>query len=248
MNQLNQPLNPINATQAATTVSPKYKFVSTENLLQAFIDQGFNLVSSSVSYARSPKHKGYQKHSLTLTRPEWRMFNNDRVQLSVVNSHDGRGSFRLVLGYYRQVCSNGLMASQAQFEIRINHMGDVFNKIKEAISKLLILADQLVDNVCLMKNRILSPREIEGLEIRAVSLRTKKEVDRVWAAPRRIGDHSNDLWTVFNRLQEGLIRGGVEYQDQAGVVKKLRKISSINTTIDLNQKLWEITGEYLQAA
>lgn len=249
MNQFNQPQNPINAIQAAPITSSKYKFIRSEAMLYAFINQGFNLISSSIAYTRVPERKGYQRHCLTFTRPEWCFFDKDRIQLTIVNSHDGKGSFRLILGYYRQVCANGLMASRVKFEIRITHMGDINEKIKEAIGKLLILANQLASKVDLMKGRILTSREIEDLENRAVFLRTKKEVDRVWSVPiRREGDGSSDLWTVFNRLQEGLIRGGIEYQGFTGELKTLRKISSIKSTVDVNQKLWEIAETYLQAA
>jgi hypothetical protein len=53
---------------------------------------------------------------------------------------------------------------------------------------------------------------------------------------RRSADQGNDLWRVFNRAQENVIRGGVR-----PAAKRLRGITSVNTDLDLNQKLWEYT-------
>ncbi len=57
---------------------------------------------------------------------------------------------------------------------------------------------------------------------------------------RRSADLSNDLWTVYNRVQESLIRGGLRYVDKDGDFKTLRKISSIDSVSKVNKELWNL--------
>jgi hypothetical protein len=68
------------------------------------------------------------------------------------------------------------------------------------------------------------------------------------------------LYTVFNRVQESLIRGGIKYENKVevkndeGQVVELktrqrtsRPIKSINQKMDINKKLWDLTDELLAA-
>ena len=56
-------------------------------------------------------------------------------------------------------------------------------------------------------------------------------------AARRSQDQSNNMWTVFNRAQESLIRGGVRVGPNN---RKARAVGSINTSLEINTKLWEL--------
>lgn len=60
----------------------------------------------------------------------------------------------------------------------------------------------------------------------------------------RSADLSNDLWTVYNRAQESLIRGGLRYVDKDGDFKTLRKVSSIDTVSKINKELWNLAKSF----
>ena len=69
---------------------------------------------------------------------------------------------------------------------------------------------------------------------------------------RRGQDSENDLWTVFNRIQENCIKGGqrfiAEQKDENGHVvghrrQRVRAVKGVDQTVRLNQALWTLAEE-----
>ena len=65
---------------------------------------------------------------------------------------------------------------------------------------------------------------------------------------RRSEDASPSLWHVFNRIQENVIRGGFNVsmprRTSQGLdirPRRMRTITSIAQSIDINRKLWDAT-------
>ena len=63
-------------------------------------------------------------------------------------------------------------------------------------------------------------------------LRTQRE-------RRRPADERDDLWTVYNVLQENLIRGGVRYRSASGRELRSRGIRAIRDDVRINSRLWQ---------
>ena len=62
--------------------------------------------------------------------------------------------------------------------------------------------------------------------------------------PTRTEDSGNDLWSIFNVVQEKLVHGMFNYQ--AGTkMRKARKIKNFRQDIELNAKLYELANEYV---
>ena len=57
--------------------------------------------------------------------------------------------------------------------------------------------------------------------------------------PNRNEDEGDDLWKVFNVVQEKFVRGGIEYKSQTGRKTGLRGLKNIISLNTLNTKLWE---------
>jgi len=68
--------------------------------------------------------------------------------------------------------------------------------------------------------------------------------------PRRSTDRADDLWTVFNRLQENSIRGGLSAwgRDPNGRPRRVtsREVTGIDQDVRLNRALWTL-GERMAA-
>ena len=61
--------------------------------------------------------------------------------------------------------------------------------------------------------------------------------------PVRKEDSGNDLWSVFNLVQEKVVEGDFEYI--SGVkLRKARKIKNFKQDLDVNQKLFEVAKEF----
>lgn len=66
-------------------------------------------------------------------------------------------------------------------------------------------------------------------------------------SPRRWQDEKNDLWTVFNRLQENLSKGGLVGRSAQGKRSRTRAVNGIDGDLKLNRALW-VMAEQLQQA
>ena len=57
-------------------------------------------------------------------------------------------------------------------------------------------------------------------------------------APRRVDDDRRDLWSVFNRTQENLIKGGLTGRSANGRRQSTRPVQGIDQNLRLNRALW----------
>lgn len=65
--------------------------------------------------------------------------------------------------------------------------------------------------------------------------------------PRRYEDHQDDLWTVYNRIQESLLKGGLSGRTAQGKRTHTRAVNGIDGDIKLNRALWVMAEELQQA-
>jgi hypothetical protein len=94
----------------------------------------------------------------------------------------------------------------------------------------------------------LSQDQAVALAEGALSVRFGREEDK-WPvhpeslvfAVRRSADQSNNLWTVFNRIQENILKGGREVVgklNSKGQRRRVIPIRGIDQEIRINQELW----------
>ena len=62
-------------------------------------------------------------------------------------------------------------------------------------------------------------------------------------AVRRFEDRADDLWTVTNRVQEALVRGGVDGRLANGRRAATRAVQGIDQNVKLNRALWVLATE-----
>jgi len=85
----------------------------------------------------------------------------------------------------------------------------------------------------------------QALEVRF----SKEEVERIsidyteFTKPTRKEDEGNDLWSVFNRIQEKIIDGDFNY-GFGNKTRKARKIKNFNQDLVVNSRLYELATEY----
>lgn len=64
---------------------------------------------------------------------------------------------------------------------------------------------------------------------------------------RRADDAKDDLWSVFNRIQENVLRGGLSRRSPTGRLVRSRRITSIREDVRLNGALWDLAEGMLEA-
>ena len=65
--------------------------------------------------------------------------------------------------------------------------------------------------------------------------------------PVRDEDRDDSLWSVFNVLQEKMIKGGFSAAGKNGKVRRQRPIISVKKDVDYNQRLWAFAERYMPA-
>jgi hypothetical protein len=236
------------------TLSDKYKLVKTHDLIAKIESLGFKLERFVANRTRKVEKRGFQKHRAIFTSPSLKSDIFDGVpQLLLTNSHDGTSSVILQLGFFRIVCANGLVVGNNLIEpIRIRHTGNVDDELSKGIDTLVAQCDKLIESIKKMKARTLSDDEIEKFKRKALAFRidsddkSKQIVDFTFPI-HRVEDKGNDLFTIFNVVQENLIRGGATVrttdENNQERVRKLRKTNSIDTQTKINTGLWELAEE-----
>ena len=103
-----------------------------------------------------------------------------------------------------------------------------------------------LDKLNKMANVDLSKDKMDDLAERAARLRFSKNVERhiidQLLLVRRNEDKDNDLYTVYNRIQEGLTKHNILIDLQG---KPLSGISNIKEDIDVNNQLFQLVEEYI---
>jgi len=129
------------------------------------------------------------------------------ASITLSNSTTGNSPLNLDLGAFRLVCSNGAVRFDRAAESKIKHTEVNYKQLPEIIAKLNNKALILSDVINEIKHIQLSADDIKKFAFDAARLRfddlTDVNIDDVFKV-NRIEDESNDLWTVFNRVQENL--------------------------------------------
>ena len=104
-----------------------------------------------------------------------------------------------------------------------------------------------------MKSVQLNDGQTQELAKKALTTRFTEEQVKVMnfdldelLKPTRDEDKGNDLWSVFNVIQEKILDGSFSYMSGAKV-RKARKVKNFKQDIDINQKLFAIAAEFMAA-
>ena len=235
------------------SVSNKYQFIKNSDVLENLSTLGWNPREMSEVKARKSHTKGFQKHLIRLSNPEFKTVNvGDEVpELILTNSHNGKNSFSFRIGIYRLVCSNGLVIPTEEFtNITVKHVGNMVSQIQEVINKMSGSFSSVYGDINKMKTKKMTTREISSFARAAANLRSSTLTERISSnieeviSPKRGADEGDDLWKVYNRAQENLIRGNFEIKTKKGS-RKGTSIRSIDKGIKINEDLWNLAKSYI---
>ena len=241
------------AASADERLSPKYTFLPTERVLTGLMSAGFLPVDARQASSRrgSPLHA---RHVVRL-RPQFQTVQlRDSVpEVVFLNSHDGTSAYQLRMGLFRVVCTNGLIVSRGAFPAYcVSHRGNI---VDDVIAGALEVAERfasLAKQVEHMEQRHLFKDEQLAFAEQALRLRYPEPAESGMQpaqllACRRSEDLGDDLWRVYNRCQEHLLRCGLSRRSITGRLTRTRAIGSIRRDVALNGQLWDLAVQRLAA-
>ena len=246
----------IAATEPSTTVSSRYRFISTQHVLEALISNG--LRPYAVQQSRSNKEHGitYAKHLIRFraAETEFCKVGDNFPELVILNSHNGLSSYRIYVGVFRLICTNGLIVSDGTvISENIRHTHDVIQEVIAATGRAVQRFPSVADTITQWQGIHLTMTQQRNLALSALGLRwdvgQSPILPEALLVPRRYDDHGDDLWRIYNRIQENLERGGIRYSKELTTRdiprrNTTRRITGIDAKVRLNTKLWQLAASY----
>jgi len=241
------------ATQKWHERSDRYNFVSTEKIIDALGNSGYLPTNVVQSNTRVKGKENFTRHRITFQNPEYRkdlLEVDDLIpEIGLVGSHDGSSCIEVFASVRRCWCDNQCTIAEGTISsIRVRHTGEenIGKAIIKAARRLSAQTPKVLEQIKSWKALELTEDQLQEFARLAVEL-SPSTIDH---APerllniRRYKDRGSDLWLVFNRVQENLIRGGVQGKSPSGQRRSTRKVTSIETDLKINRGLWALTEKF----
>lgn len=240
LNSLRERVPAIFTKTPSPKVSDRYSFADSEYYLQKFIDADWFIHS-----ARQVSKSEYAPHQVILRNNDIATVGDLLPQLIFTNSHNGIKKMTMDTGIYRLVCSNGLVVPTSITQsLSIKHLDLGDSTTDTIVNSFYEKVPIIMNNIDRMRNKILTDDEIDNFTYNALQIRFTNAVGiniNDVVKPLRFEDNSDDLWTVFNVVQEKLIRGGIQLPSK----RRSRPINNFVNDNNINTKLWELAEQYI---
>jgi len=233
------------AVTAAPTVSSRYQFVSSKEIIERFAQEGWEL-ARAISAEPRRRDAAYAKHMLDFRHPDHEEVDGAVPRIIVVNSHDGSSSARVMAGVFRFVCSNGLVIGNVTTREAVRHAGDAAADLIHRMQTIARETDRIYQTINSWSAIQLTAQQRNQFARFAAQLRwgdANRFQPEDLLMVRRDADDKGDLWTTFNRLQENTVRGGIEGVARSGRAATSRPLSDISRSVDYNAQLWQLAEE-----
>ena len=239
-----------------SSLSASYAHVTTAAVLDALQQDGWAITDARQVRSRSLASVEHRKHEISLTHPDLPTHAEGSPLLRLANSSDGASAFRLIGGFLRSACTNQLYAG-------IKVVGGVFNHRGGSLEDRIVAGardaranfDKVISRVDLWRAIELSPEQQLAFARRGIASRWPSNGPEFASlpqilTPRRVEDGTANLWSVFNRTQEAMIRGGFEaafrrHDEQGNELpglfhRRVRKVTGLTANERINTQLWEL--------
>ena len=241
-------------TTSTDNVSKHYTHIPTTKVIDDMRLLGWDVVDAKEVRAR--KSVGFQKHLVVFRNPDVVINGDDGdtvfPQILLTNSHDGKNAFTFTAGLFRMICENGLVISTTQFEdVKMRHMGYTFEDLQVNIRDMVERLPLTVESMNKMKQVEMGEQAALDFAKKALGTRfDEKQMNRIQIdlnellKPTRKEDMGNDVWSVFNVVQEKIIEGDFEYISGTKV-RKARKVKNFKQDQKINMELFDLALEYV---
>jgi hypothetical protein len=232
--------------RANQRIKSKPVMVESLDAVREFQRQGWNIAGA---YESKGKNRKVGSHFIRMEHPDFTIKNSKGqaeavATMSISNSCTGIKPMELDLGAYRQVCSNGLIAHTSYSSEKVPHTEKGQYSLNEILCDLNIRTQGVMEEFNKLKETQLSPAEAMDLATQAADARFGKghriDVSQLLNVVRE-EDNGDDVWTVFNRIQENLTQPH-RITDHMGYI--VGGVSDINEDTRINKELFQLAHAY----
>lgn len=227
-------------------VKPFYN--ETIDVVSSLKDKGWMI--DGVFENRNKKSRKISNHCVKLTHPDLTMKVGNKTEgfanMYVTNSCNGKSPLSLDCGMYRFICSNGLVTKDIIADTKIKHIKKDYNRLPQIMANLETKIQPMFKRFESLKNTTLTSKQLSDLLYKASKLRdfdtnTSSVVQNQLLNVHRDEDKGDDLWSIYNRLQENLIKPNMLVNANGEIIDGV-----INPfeSIKINQDLYELVEAY----
>jgi hypothetical protein len=237
----------------------RYAFIPTIKVLDGLRSEGWSPFEVRQTKVKDLSKKEATKHMIRLRHAHSieSAVGEEVPELVLVNSHDGSSSYQLLSGFFRMVCSNGLIAGDVTNDVRIRHTGNVVDDVIEGSYRVLENVEAAQERIGVYKSVQLERAEQEAFAAGAALLRfdgfeEKTEREQRVATSQLLNlnrwqDQGLDAWKTFNTVQENVIKGGTLVgRNSRGARVRSRAVTGVDQDIKLNKALWSMMDKLVQ--
>ena len=244
------------ATQAHESRGPRYRYVPTYEPLQALMNNGWGIYECSQQRPRSKDRDSWAKHMIRMRKLSdfdvKSLTTLDGVpEVILINAHDGTSKYHLKAGFFRFICSNGLMVGTqvAGFSVQHTVGPQTAQAVLEAGERVVTESfPRMMENIDSFKTVRLTDAQSYRLADKALHLRYGSGQAPITAVElltsRREEDTEPTLWNVLNRVQENTIYGGWETRSAFyGRRSSVRAVERVSAVASINVGIWDEASE-----
>ena len=228
------------------SLSNKYVAISTSEVVNELMGMGFSMRNK---ISQKGKKGGTGIHSIRMYANDFVEINGDKMrpEIIITNSFDGTSAFKVSVGIYRLVCSNGLTILDEDFGyLKLRHIGTPAETAMEIVKEMAVKAPAALELVKKMQEKVLTEKQAISFAMAAAKARWNKEFSKEQAEAlleaARPEDGGRSLWNVFNVIQEKCMNAGLEIK---GLKRKTRQINNAWLFEKKNSELFQLAAEQL---
>lgn len=237
------------ATQPYEGVSEAYRFVPTASMVDILRDTGWHPVRVRSSRSRIEAKQNFVRHMIRF-RQEGDLnaaVASEIPEVILTNSHDRSSAFVLHVGMERVCCLNGLTFNTAELQsISVRHSGsrELAAQVIDAAHRVIEATPKAIETAQAWKQIPLTPPQQLAYATAALEVIEQPAITPAQLlAPRRREDMRDDLWTVYNRVQESAIRGGIRTRGSTGRRMTTRAVTAVDRDLKINKALSRLAEE-----
>ena len=243
------------ANEPHSSRGPRYLYVPTIDPLQKMLDNGWGVWEVRQQRSRDAERDPYTKHMLRLRKLS--DFDRSAIvgegvpEVVLINAHDGTAAYNLMAGFFRFICSNGMMVGTHIAGFKINHAvsSKTSLEVLEAGERTVTEKfPRMMEHIGMMRERIATPEQQYRLADTALKLRYGPTVAPFPATDllkvRREQDAEATMWNVLNRVQENVMNGGWETRSQLFARRSaVRGVERVSAVAKINAGLWDLATD-----
>jgi len=190
-------------------IQPVDEYIKTIDIIEQFQERGW--VLDGVCEQRNKKSKKIENHFVRMKHNDINSVFNNRLEgvvtANIHNSCDGSKPLDISLGMFRLVCSNGLISYNRVGSTKIKHVNVDYNVISSKIDIITNESSLILNQFESLRDKDLDENEMNRLAFEAALLVkndvTSQDIQNLLKI-NRFEDEGNNLYNVFNRVQENL--------------------------------------------